>query len=175
MHTRSGVHADSSAGPSNKKASRSSSTSKSNHDSISNSPAPNIAKVSGEDAKLIIEQLMAHINNIVVEKDRQIKNLADRINCLEDKVDRLEQQIDAGQAEERLNTLVVSFVLYLPQGAKDEDSRAVVVDMLKHRVNLNININDISTAHRLGAPRSGGPDKRSIIFKSLTMTSNLTY
>ena len=67
-----------------KKASRSSSTSKSSHDSIS------IAKVSGEDAKLIIEQLMAHINNTVVEKDRQIKNLADRINCLEDKVDRLE-------------------------------------------------------------------------------------
>ena len=64
--------------------------------------------MSGEDAKLIIEQLMAHINYIVVEKDRQIKNLADRINCLEDKADRLEQQIDAGQAEERRNTLVVS-------------------------------------------------------------------
>ena len=37
--------------------------------------------------------------------------------------------------------------------------------MLRQRVNLNININDISTAHRLGAPRSGGPDKISIMFK----------
>ena len=47
----------------------------------------------------------------------------------------------------------------IPQGVKDEDSRAVVVDMLKQQVNLNINTNDISTAHRFGAPRSGGPDK----------------
>ena len=44
----------------------------------------------------------------------------------------------------------------IPQGVKDEDSRAVVVDMLKQQVNLNINT---STAHRFGAPRSGGPDK----------------
>ena len=43
--------------------------------------------------------------------------------------------------------------------------RYIVADMLKQQVNLNININDISTAHRLGAPRSGGPDKRSIMFK----------
>ena len=53
----------------------------------------------------------------------------------------------------------------MPQGAMDEESRAVVFDMIKQQVNLNLNINDISTAHRLGAPRSGRPDKRSIMLK----------
>ena len=57
-----------------------------------------VDKITGAEAKLIVEQLMQHINKLISVKDAVIKTLTENINSLEESVEKLESQKDDPEA-----------------------------------------------------------------------------
>ena len=94
--------------------------------------------------------------NIAV-KDIEIKDMRQR-------VDVLEEQVDASSAYERQDTLIISG--NISAATINEKCSNIVTSLLKNGVKLQLRPDDISTAPRIGKkPISHAPDKRSIIFK----------
>ena len=83
---------------------------------------------------------------------------------MQKRLDNLEQQIDNNSAYERRDTLVISG--NIPASRPNENCIEIVRNIIKDQTRVIIDVNDISTAHRLGRrPDNGQEDKRSIIFK----------
>ena len=98
-------------------------------------------------------------------KDKKIDELNDELLILRKRISLLEDRIDDNEAYERRDTVVVSGD-EVPVATDSEDSARIVAKLIKDKINLNINLSDISVAHRMGnKPLSQAPDKRKIIIK----------
>ena len=87
------------------------------------------------------------------------------VNQLRIKLGRMEEKIDDADACERRNTIILSGndVLSATQGEIVSD---IVCGVVRDRLKLEMDVTDISAAHRLGPkPKSQGTDRRKIIVK----------
>ena len=53
----------------------------------------------------------------------------------------------------------------VPTDTRDEDCKAIVINVMKEQLQLIINPSDISVAHRVGLRKHQSPDRRNIVFK----------
>ena len=73
-------------------------------------------------------------------------------------------EVDSNDEYERRDTLIMSGPS-LPLSSATENSKLVIHTLLREHLQLNINPDDISVAHRLGKKPQASPDRRNIIFK----------
>ena len=106
--------------------------------------------------------------------EHQFSVLRDEISSLKSKIklqenthiahlDSLSVKIDSNEQYERRDALILSGPL-VPPVSDGEDCKHLIQRLFRDHARLNINISDISIAHRLGKI-TRGPDKRNIIFK----------
>lgn len=107
-----------------------------------------------EEMQLLREEL--------VRRDTEISELKTEVKDLRNKVDDLETHVDSISQFERRDTIIISGPA-LPQESQQENSVNLVVNTLKNTLKINIQDEDISVAHRLGAINQKHP--RPVIVK----------
>ena len=118
--------------------------------------------------------LEKEISDIKESSDHQISILRDEISSLKTKIKAQENthtthlnsitnKIDSNEQYERRDALVLSGPL-VPEVSDREDCKQIIQRLLRDHTRLNLNVSDISTAHRIGKT-SPGVDKRNIIFE----------
>ena len=116
------------------------------------------------DGREIVSCIIAYFSNLVKLKDEKLSELEERTVSLERKVQSLESELDSTNAYERRDTLVMSG--NIPEFSVGENSKALVRDILRDKARLNVDIHDLSVAHRIGQkPKNQAADKRNLIFK----------
>ena len=100
---------------------------------------------------------------------KEKNDLIDAMKCemdgLKQRVSKLEENIDNQDAYERRDTLVFSGKC-LPQPKNIENCSQIIIDTVREKLQINLDPNDISVAHRYGAKNaSQRPDNRGIIIK----------
>ena len=111
-----------------------------------------------------INQLRCDFENAMKEKDDVINNLRRKVDQLTSKFGKLEAKFEDEDAYQRRDVVIISGS-YLPVAAAGEKCEEIVIKSIKDCLNVDLRPNDISTCHRLGKPKSGVPDKRSLIVK----------
>ena len=87
------------------------------------------------------------------------------MNQLRIKLGRMEEKIDDADAYERSDTIILSGN-DVPSATQGEIVSDIVCGVVRDRLKLELDVTDISAAHRLGPkPKSQGPDRRKIIVK----------
>lgn len=128
--------------------------------------------VSLESKNKSLEEKVVSLN---AELADSISSMERRVQSLEEKLERvdathtaevlsLRTNIDTNEQYERKDTLIISGP-DLPVASQNENSKLVVKNLLNEKTRVNIDINDISIAHRIGRKPNNAPDKRGIIFK----------
>ena len=83
---------------------------------------------------------------------------------LETRVVKLEQQIYENSAHERKNTLIMAGTI--PPASHADYCKFIVRDQIREHLRLELAIEVISMAHRIGVkPKIQGEDKRNIMLK----------
>ena len=100
---------------------------------------------------------VADLQTNVETRDKELSELRDRLNTLED-------QVDSNVAYEKRDCLIVSGGV--PPVSDGEDCSEIIRQLIRNSLRINMSPNDISSAHRFGKkPITQAPDKRSIIIK----------
>ena len=98
-------------------------------------------------------------------KLKEVDELKTQVMELNSKVSKLETLIDEADQYERRDCLLLSGPA-LPIATTGENCKNLVQNLIRSECDVNIDVSDISTAHRIGKrPLSQQPDKRSIIVK----------
>ena len=120
----------------------------------------------GNETKELLSILVTYFDGIVNQRDARVVELESRVTKLENHVAKLEESIDENNQYGRRESLIVSGEL-VPMEVSGEDCRNVVIDLFRINLRLNMQPNDISTAHRIGRVNSsnGSSQKRNIIIK----------
>ena len=117
------------------------------------------------DCKEIVSLMFKYFESKLSGTITDMRTLKGTITKLQTRVMELEEQIDAAEAYERRDTVVLSGPT-VPPAQVGENCINIVQELLKTQIRLNINANDISTAHRMGNKRKKqGPDNRNMIIK----------
>ena len=118
-----------------------------------------------KETKEILTLLTSLFNDILKVKDNKVTELKKQVNALESKVEKLENNLDETSQYERRDTIIVSGPS-IPISSSGENCKTIVRDLLREKLSMNINAEDISTAHRIGKQqRNGTEDRRNIILK----------
>ena len=118
--------------------------------------------------KKAVAELKSEFLGLLKAKDQKINQLQNKIEVLEKQVNKLEDSLDDADAASRLDQVVISGA-DIPLVQDNENTKAIVSDLLKSKLKLNCPQNDIVNATRLGPkPKTQKPDRRSI----LVTTSN---
>lgn len=121
------------------------------------------AQLSGENRQLF-NCIVQYFESKLAERDQKIVKLEGTVDELRSRMNHLEEQVDGQDSYGRRETLIVSG--NVPIARDGENCGAIVRDIVKRTLNINMKDTDISVAHRIGRiPRTGGSDTRSIIFK----------
>ena len=129
--------------------------------------------------KAIDKSLAKHLKTItdqydelLMQKDKEIKDLASRVAALESYNDNLQSKlmtfqndIDSIDQYERRDSLILSGSV-LPNEHSDENPVQVVVDTMKSYLKIPFTAEDINVAHRLGRMKPG--QSRPIIVKLIS-------
>ena len=130
--------------------------------------SPNI----GEDTKALIKALRgefstmkAEMTELINSKNETITQLQSRVEKLQNELEDVKAGIDDADAYSRRECAIFSGNAVPPSSA-DEDPAKTICNVVKEKLKLIMNPNEISTAHRLGPkPPGQGPDNRKIIVK----------
>ena len=104
-----------------------------------------LKRVIAKDFKTELETLKDEI----IKKDTLISTLTDEVSELKTKLYDLESHIDRVEQYERRDTLIVSGPA-LPVETQAENPTMVAVSTMKDQLKINLKVEDISVAHRLG-------------------------
>ena len=116
------------------------------------------------DTKEIFRLLMTVLTTITASKDKKIEQMDGKITILENRINHLETMIDHESQYERRDTVVFSGEK-VPNDSPGENCKSIIQRLLNQDLELgNVNVNDISTAHRIGRQQEGQV-KRNIIVK----------
>ena len=121
------------------------------------------SKLSTE-TKEILTLLMTFFSNMSKSKDNEVSVLQERVIKLEEKVGKLESNLDEASQYERKDTLVLSGAS-VPVAVQGENCKTIIRNLFREHLQLNLNETDVSTAHRIGRKQPGSVDKRNIIMK----------
>ena len=112
-----------------------------------------------------IDALKREFSSKLVAKNAEIDQLKMEVNSLRVKMCKVEEKIDSAEAYERRDTVVFSGS-GVPRSVGGENCREIIHEVVKTKLNLNIAVSDISTAHRYGSvPTGTQQDRRGIIVK----------
>ena len=104
-------------------------------------------------------------SNMLNLKQQELDAVKAEVKALNEQVLKLEGMIDDADAYERRDSLVLSGPA-IPAFQTGEDCKSLVQQVIARECRVNIQPNDISTAHRLGKKSpSQQPDRRNIIVK----------
>ena len=125
-----------------------------------------------EDGKLIVAAITLEFSKVKAEllvslqkKDEEISALKSEVSALQKKISTIEESIDEADSYERRDTVIVSGPS-VPNFVQGENTSEVFRQVIREKLRLNLNENDVSVAHRLGGrPANQTQDKRSIIVK----------
>ena len=95
-----------------------------------------------------------------MEKDAKIERMENEMASLKHDLRKLEDKIEDNDSYERRDTVILSGHK-LPNQTPNENTQNLVCSLIKDNLDVKINAEDISTAHRLGNRN----DKKSIIVK----------
>lgn len=119
--------------------------------------------------KLLQEEKVDLINSLEFNA-ASIKNLDTSLTKIKSEIvpasndQRIHDSIDSTNQYARRGALTMSGKV-LPTYNRSENSKEIVIDLLRRHANYNLNANDISIAHRLGPKPKSGSDKRNIRFR----------
>jgi len=101
----------------------------------------------------------------LLTKDREISELNRKVSKLESQVENLEQMMDDAGASERKDCIV--FVGDgVPPSETGENCKNLICNFSRDKLRLNVDLTDISSAHRLGRKSARqGPDRRGIVVR----------
>ena len=116
------------------------------------------------ETKEILSLIMSFFSELLQAKDSRVSELEDQVTSLEKKVEKLESSVDEASQYERRDTIVISGQS-IPIVNQGENCKTIVRNLFRQHLNMNIDENDISTAHRIGRQQTGTTDKRNIIVK----------
>ena len=91
--------------------------------------------------------------------------ISNECKSLNERVNHMEELIDDDNAYSRRESLIFSGPAVLSEIGDNETCAPSVMKLLKTKLKIEINPNDISVSHRLGSKKNQGQDKRSIIAK----------
>lgn len=114
-----------------------------------------------QEGKLIVSTIVEALSFVSQEKDKIITKLQDRVDLLEDRVTKLVEQLDDVEQCERRDTKILSGPA-LPREQTMENPSSLVVNAIKDNLKININQDDINTAHRIG-PKQQNKDRPVIV------------
>jgi len=121
------------------------------------------SKLSDEGAT-IVTTIIGYFEDLLTKKDREISQLKSTCISLEERVTRLEQGQDVAAAREGRENLILSGGI--PNYSNGENTKKVLCNVLKNKINVGIREEDIAVAYRIGPkPDDEDTDKRSILFK----------
>lgn len=134
----------------------------SSNDDINFLSASGLSKENKKLAQIIINAVTASMER-QFSKEREV--LESRIADLETQVQSLQDRQDDLENYGRRNTIIISGPS-LPCATTNENCIDTATELIVGKLELSgFNRTDIDVAHRLGKPRPGVPDKRSIIVK----------
>ena len=124
------------------------------------------------DSQLIITYMQHEFGKMKEEflamlslKQQELDTVKAEVKTLNEKVSKLEGMLDDADAYERRDSLVLSGPA-IPAFQTGENCISLVQQVIARECRVNIQPNDISTAHRLGNRNpSQQPDRRNIIVK----------
>ena len=113
----------------------------------------------------MFDDLKTEMLNILSLNSDEIKKLNGEVTSLRKEVNTLKGLIDDADSYERRDTLIFSGPK-VPNSSNGEDCKIVLQQLVKNELKIELQPNDISTAHRLGRkPLTQGDDKRPIVVK----------
>ena len=100
----------------------------------------------------------------VKEESRIMKNRCDK---MEEEIRKLSDGLDASDQYEKKDQIILSGpgIPEIPENPGDEKCEELVKKLLKDHLNVDIELADISTTHRLGPVKRATPRKRNITVK----------
>ena len=103
-----------------------------------------------------VSEIKDEFHNICQAKDAKIKSLENSNQHLTKQLMLLENKMDATEAYERKDTLIISGAV--PGPVANENTNAVVINLVKDKLGFHLDPKDISISHRLQAkkPNSQG-------------------
>ena len=93
--------------------------------------------------------VMTFFSNMLESKDSEISELLEKVALLEDKVEKLESNIDETAQYERRDTFVLSGP-NVPTAEQGENCKRIILKLFHEHLQLNLNESDIATAQRIG-------------------------
>ena len=112
-----------------------------------------------------IESLKAEFSLLINSKNEEISALNEQVDFLKARVIKLENSIDDEDAYVRRDTVIFSGSS-VPEVKNGEICSNLIHDLVRDKLKINLNHNDISVAHRIGKkPINQGTDKRGIMVK----------
>ena len=112
-----------------------------------------------------LDDFKSEMRSLLREKEEEVTRLKSEVSDLRAKVLKLEVKLDDTDAYERRDTIVFSGE-GIPENTQSENCSAIVCDLLRDKLNLNVSNSDLSTCHRLGKrPITQKSDRRKIIVK----------
>ena len=114
---------------------------------------------------LITEKIDEAVKKIIVkldEKDEKIEELKQENITMKRDIQELGERVDDLESEKLKNTLIISGEV-LPCASGGEVVSYVTPDLPKNQLKIEVPLDDISSAYRIGSrPSTQGPDTRSI-------------
>ena len=104
----------------------------------------------------------SNLNSVLTSKCQQIESLTAEVSTLRKKVSTLENSLDEEDAYVRRETIIFNGTA-IPPSTPGEICNAVIREVIKNKLKIELQETDISVAHRSGKkPVSQGPDRRGI-------------
>jgi len=116
-----------------------------------------------DEGSKIVSAIVDYFEDLLEKKEAEITKLKSLCNQLDERVMRLEEQIDDGLARESKDVLIISG--NVPQATEDEDCKEVILELLSRKLQHRTKPNDILYARRIGTVPDRNSDVRSILFK----------
>ena len=112
-----------------------------------------------------VESYKIDVNKTIQTQDAAINALKNQVTTLEEKVESLENKLDAAEAIERKNEIVISG-MNVPVATPGENISNTVSDLFRNSFRLSTPPTGIVKCHRIGKkPRPEVPDRRNILVK----------
>ena len=114
---------------------------------------------------ILFKQVRADCAQLANSKDEEISKLKLENATLTSKLTKLEDAIDEADANDRRDTIIISGPA-IPAATSNESVKSIVQTILKDEIGCEVELSDISIAHRLGKRSvAQSTDKRSLIVK----------
>ena len=110
------------------------------------------------------DDLISYIKELREEVNDLISNLREDISTLEKEVDSLKLEIDNIIQYEHGDGLVISGDI-IPHSTPTENCKEIVLNLFWQHLNINLDEDDLSIAHRIGEKPNKGNDNRKIFIK----------